>query len=439
MALTFHFSYRFYPVGQGLFSSGYLMREGATSPEVAWVYDCGTSSSQILIDQGLDQLGKELGDHAKLDLLVLSHFDHDHISGVCRLLERFRIGTLMLPYMPLAQRLVIAFEEGQGAPQSALAPFFINPVEFFLAQNGSRIDRFLFVLPSVGDGPPTPPEGPHRPDDDGGRGADFSFKPGKPDDRDEVQILLEAAKRSGKPTSVEFLSPGSALVYQGLWEFVPYNDDPSPGITPAFAARVHALRSHLLGSRRLHRNAALNMLKQAYDDYFGDKSAQRNLISLYLYAGPIYPSWTRTWLTRARADHQRWQQRFEYRHVPASSSGVPYGNSWCSLLYTGDGFLDTSARLKNLITYLHEDRVDSTGVLQVMHHGAESNWHAGVATAIRPLFSVFSAFCSFFLLIPSTRFPNENASYISFFTWPRLATLPSVNSASLERRICSGR
>ena len=31
------------------------------------------------------------------------------------------------------------------------------------------------------------------------------------------------------------------------------------------------------------------------------------------------------------------------------------------------------------------------GVFQVMHHGAEGNWHPGVARKINPIFSIFSS------------------------------------------------
>src|SRR5438105_2163589 len=112
MNILYSFSYHFYPVGQGLFSSGSIQRDSEQKPRFLWVYDCGSSSGEAFIESGIRGLARSAGDPKRIDLLTLSHFDHDHISGVVRLLREFKIGTLLLPYMPLAQRLILAFEEG---------------------------------------------------------------------------------------------------------------------------------------------------------------------------------------------------------------------------------------------------------------------------------------------------------------------------------------
>jgi glyoxylase-like metal-dependent hydrolase (beta-lactamase superfamily II) len=127
MSLPNTFSYHFYPVGQGLFSAGSIRRQDEDSSRFLWVYDCGTSSSQDLEDAGILDLKRFANGRSRVDLLVLSHFDHDHISGVVRLLKEFEVGTLLLPYMPLAQRLVMAFEEGSGGGNDPLTGFYLNP------------------------------------------------------------------------------------------------------------------------------------------------------------------------------------------------------------------------------------------------------------------------------------------------------------------------
>ena len=175
------------------------------------------------------------------------------------------------------------------------------------------------------------------------------------------------------------------------WEFVPYNDDPENEITDEFVAAAKAEGSKLrMAADPKSRNAALKRLKQAYDRYFGDDSEARNIISLHLYAGPVYPTWSCTWLQLARWSRPQWNQLFDFRHAPSPCSHVEYGTWRCSILYTGDGYLDNFERIRNLITYLHELRVRSTGAFQVMHHGSKANWHSGVANAISPLFSIFS-------------------------------------------------
>lgn len=383
--LNYNFLYHFYPVGQGLFTTGAIRRvDEIGRPRFLWVYDCGTLSSQKLVDDGISQLEIFTRNRKRIDLLVLSHFDHDHISGVCRLLGKFRVGTLMLPYMPLAQRLIVAFEEGI-APNDPLIAFYLNPVSYLLAQEKPEIERILFVMPSGESGPQYPSEAlpPKEPDRDGG--PDLDFKRIEPDDFGEVGSLQEAARSKG--ARVEFLAPGTSIkVTSCLWEFVPYNDDPCEPITQAFIEEVEAKRADLLSNGS---DEALKELKKVYDDHFGASSENRNAISLFLYSGPIYEGWassemSETW-SEMSGDRRIWLKRWR-------SLGHDAGASIrCSVVYSGDGYLDSNDRLQKLIHYLHVERIRRTGVFQVMHHGAQTNWHQGVAAAISPLHSVFSS------------------------------------------------
>jgi beta-lactamase superfamily II metal-dependent hydrolase len=72
------------------------------------VYDCGTASGERLVDDALIALEANVAPQKYLDLVTVSHFDRDHISGLCRLAEKLKIDTLMLPYMALEQRLCLA-------------------------------------------------------------------------------------------------------------------------------------------------------------------------------------------------------------------------------------------------------------------------------------------------------------------------------------------
>lgn len=90
--------FEFHPVGQGLFCSGELFSLCDTSISnprnlFRWVYDCGTSSKRSLLDEAIDQaftapLCKQETEPT-IDLLVISHFDKDHISGLPKLLNNY--------------------------------------------------------------------------------------------------------------------------------------------------------------------------------------------------------------------------------------------------------------------------------------------------------------------------------------------------------------
>jgi beta-lactamase superfamily II metal-dependent hydrolase len=386
------FSYDFFPVGQGLFTTGSLRKKGEVAPRFLWVYDCGTSSSPKLIDRGINVLDRWAGTRKRIDLLTLSHFDHDHISGVCQLLKRFKIGTLMLPYMPLVQRLVVAFEEGSGDMDDPETDFYLNPVAYLRAQDGPGIEQILFVSPRGDQGPPFPGEAPPPQEPGAEDGPILDFRSDNPEFSEDIGPLLEAAQRDGEQTHVKFLRRGSPVTVRSCrWEFVPYNDDPETPITDDFIRVVKNEMTGLLGNTNAaNRASSLMRLRSAYDRHFGSDSESRNKVSLFLYSGPIYQSWSKhfVWLSYGH----------NLRGYPPMQQAKNHGD-WidhhndprCSIIYTGDGYLDTPERLNRLTDYLRSERIERTGLLQVMHHGAEGNWHHGVGAVIDPLFSVFSS------------------------------------------------
>jgi hypothetical protein len=393
------FSYHFYPVGQGLFSAGSISGHAERKSRFLWVYDCGSLSSQSLIDNGIRDLKKLARERNRIDLLILSHFDHDHISGIVRLVNEFKIGTLMLPYMPLAQRLIIAFEEGSGGVDDPLTNFYVNPVAFLLALEGPGIESILFVPPSGNEGPTYPGElrNPREPGPEDEPKIDFDSS--MPKDADDAESLTQAGQHGAKHAAVDFLQPGSRITSPPcLWEFIPYNDDPQEVITEAFGKAVEAECDILLSAKDAKtRGDSLRKLEKVYDDHFGAGSEERNVISLFLYSGPIYSSWSTCLLTEVSS--HSWPRARYWHRWPFPESHPLYSQEppkellrpRCSILYSGDGYLDTNDRLQKLIEYLDDRRVQWTGVFQVMHHGAETNWHQGVAEAIAPLFSVFSS------------------------------------------------
>jgi len=364
------FNYHFYPVGQGLFSAGSLHRTGEDVSRFQWVYDCGTTSSPTLVDRAIKGLETWSGKRRQLDLVVLSHFDKDHISGICQLIAKFPVKILLLPYMPLAERLVIAFEEGVTTADP-LMTFFVNPVQYLTSVEGADIRQVLLVPPSTGDGPPIPDGGPAG--DNDGEGIEATFRSASPENDEEFQSLQPGNDRSSS-ASVALLTSATAILLRGLWEFVPYNDDPVRPIPDDFESEVSSARNQLQNGP--NREAALTKLKSIYDRVFGDDSKPRNIISLFVYAGPIYSTWEITSLLNA----SRGQSQIR--------AALP---SQCSMLYTGDGYLDNDDRLEKLLRYLRPQRIRRVGALQVMHHGAATNYCDSVATKITPLFSVFSS------------------------------------------------
>lgn len=391
MSLPDRFTYHFYPVGQGLFATGSIHKTGEDVSRFLWVYDCGTSSAQKLVKDSIQRLKTWSGSRPRIDLLVLSHFDQDHISGVCRLLEHFEVGTLMLPYMHLRQRLVVAFAERVGG-RDDLMRFFINPVGYFAGVQNARIDRILFVPPSSGDGPPANLASGSVPPRWGDGPPEIDFEPDKEElERDADKLMLvQTGENTTRSIQVSFLRRGSALSLFGLWEFVPYNDDPERNMPPYFVAAVESRRERLLNSKGITtRGKALAELVEIYDEEFGDDSESRNELSLFLYSGPIY----QTWRHAAMVDPRYYFRLEQSSPAELEIKGVinfPLSNR-CSILYPGDGYLDKPEKLQRLTDYLDPQRMGKIGVLQVMHHGSKANWYSGLAGEIAPVVSVFSS------------------------------------------------
>lgn len=382
------YRYHFQNVGQGLFASGALRGDGSVRPILSWVYDCGTVSSDSLIEEGIDDLEHVLDEPERVDLVTLSHFDRDHISGMTRLISRYKVDTFVLPYVPLWKRLLIAIEEGVSATEPLMS-FFIDPVAYLSGVERVAIGRFVFVLPSGLDGPPLGeqpfPRGGGR-DNQGGENDPGGklFVPIEPSPPPEVF----GASGGGSPTVIEFLRNGAAIRHGMLWEFVPYNDDSadedSERTTPPFLTQVAKLRSDLIaGPTDAVKERALKSLKRLYDKTFGKGSINRNRISLYLYSGRVSADtagWVRPILTTFDLCDRQTLVSWDGMTVP-----VP------SVLYTGDAYLDEPAKVDRMVSYLSDERIRRLGPFQVMHHGSEKNWYEGLPARIGAAFSIFSS------------------------------------------------
>lgn len=374
--------YVFHGVGQGLFTSGSLGTLNSL-PRFRWVYDCGTSSKQRFVRDQISALA--YSDPAKRDLLFLSHFDKDHVSGVTKLIEAVGAWTVVLPYIPLWRRLLIAFDEDLSAGD-ALMGFYRNPAAYLSGlENGP--DRVIFVGPgAVEGGEPGPPrEPPAGPLPRGFEGAETETDRGelKTDiDRDlddtdpETRADIEAMRQSSR-AGVELLRRGGGLYALGLWEFVPYNDPstaPSKEEFADFVDDVNASSEALIaGTSTQTGEDPVKALERSYDTYIGKKN--RNKGSLFVYAGPL----GRPDVAFLQFLTDRWSELDFF----------PPGR--CSLLLTGDGDLSGDHAFDLLRQHLGRERMGRIDVLQVMHHGSRKNSKPGRAKDIAPSFSVFCA------------------------------------------------
>ncbi|WP_165895383.1 hypothetical protein [Sphingomonas sp. PP-CC-3G-468] len=321
----------------------------------------------------------------------MSHFDEDHLSGFLDLVSTCTIGTLLLPHVLPWDRLLIALIEGADVG-SDLLDFLLEPTAFLLERAEGRIDRILLVG-SGGEGPALPPvlppDGSPPVDEETGRDPEIEAKSGKPEPENNEAGGEDEGLRDRR---VRMLPRGGAITFGRAWEFVPYNDGRlALAATPPFKIAARALAAKLKRSvPENDREKALDDLIALFDRTFktpksGRISARRrNEISLFLYSGPVGR------VELLEADEYLMRHRLNDVRMPSPNylvGGVRFGQ-----MLTGDGYLKTQRQWEEFRSfYANYQRLHRSGILQVMHHGAQENWRAGLAAKLSPLISIFSS------------------------------------------------
>ncbi len=120
MLTTGEFTFR--EVGKGLCYTGRIHN-------FQFMYDCG-SQNPTHLKNILDRLIKQKR-LVSLDLLVISHFDQDHMNGVDHLLKNGIIPqTVVIPYVTASERLMLAIADPDAPPW--YLQFLRNPVGYLL-------------------------------------------------------------------------------------------------------------------------------------------------------------------------------------------------------------------------------------------------------------------------------------------------------------------
>ncbi|MFD1863058.1 hypothetical protein [Planococcus chinensis] len=99
--------FEIHPVGQGFFYSGKIETNNKN-----WnlVYDCGATGSNQKLNREINNLiNSGFFTNNILDILVISHFDSDHINGLPKLLENVTVKNLFIPYYSEMDLLFVNF------------------------------------------------------------------------------------------------------------------------------------------------------------------------------------------------------------------------------------------------------------------------------------------------------------------------------------------
>ena len=362
----------FWNVGQGLFSSGRIQMGDA--PAFHWVYDCGTNSSQKLIQNAVNKYNSDKN-QGSIDLLVLSHFDKDHISGVKELLKNGRkIKRWIVPYYPLWQRLVIAsFLDIQ--PDDEEWTFYQNPIQYFKTYFAEELKTTKFLL---------------LPAKENENEISISLDPSNFDDVLSFETTEKLSDEfDNLEQNVHWLNPDKALLLrkgEEQFEFVLYNVPfhllaKVPTNLTAFQKQVE----QIIQSHQSNSTDPTPALKTLYTLAFGNGSKHKNIISQYLYIRNIKLS---SFWGRGMGNNHIFDVSIDNEN---EITVIPEDKTKNAILYTGDAFLNDLPLLTDLTQSLGAERMARTYCLQVPHHGSKYNWQQGLANIFSPCISVFSA------------------------------------------------
>jgi hypothetical protein len=320
-----------------------------------------------------------------IDVLVLSHFDQDHVNGVDELLRRFPVRRLFIPFLPVERRLLVALE--QRAIGFDFLQSLINPARHFAEIGGQNLGEIIYVVGGDHEAPPEP------------IGGEPDLPPEGPLDRfvkypTESTVQLPEGEDSNQgeewQRKTRYVSDDHPLVIPGLWEFVFFNKR-TRRATDEFVSRISDLVATWKWGERGQGDPELFVarLKRLYEGCF-PPGAARNNISLVTYSGPVYPSWDKCLAIPGFSCPARRGNRFW--------SGYPFWEPWipeycegpASHLYFGD--LNLKARLlrTKILPHFGAQRWSKLLAIQVPHHGADPSWFQGASNAFTHQSSVFS-------------------------------------------------
>jgi hypothetical protein len=294
---TYHFHHQFHAVGHGTFFTGLIV--GTHDEPFRWLYDCGSKSTNRIRD-GIERLPSESlwQRGTTIDLMIVSHFDNDHVNGLEQFLESYRAKWLVLPYVGLKQRLAHAASLGdEEVSSAATAGFAIDSLGWLAARGLSeRVDGVLLVQGGEGDGaldggdplPGTPPLGSEQ-----AVLADIGWRAA------EALGQYRSAADSAKARPELHLRSHRLPVSAGLglpMEFVFFNTALPMGIANrskqdigVVAQEVAAIldRFAVLATSGPRRRGWRSELRACYDRHFGRSGTERNNISLCTLARPL--------------------------------------------------------------------------------------------------------------------------------------------------------
>ena len=384
MKINAHF--RFNKVGQGLFYTGqfnFRAHDRFRCKSYNMVYDCGSESATAYIDKEIRNFAGAIYDSSKqkLDLLIISHFDKDHINEVEDLLKQTGgCKHVVLPYLFEEEQLalyafaaikrIIEGPDEDGSNDTRYLNLILKPIDY-LEQLG--VDRITFIL---NDGE-TAPENKVDSNNPSGENGSFDFEQGliETDNFKEVDVTnyinrVNLSQGNIVPqlpgTAINICHDESKIFIKGVWEFFFYNLRINSISLLAFSKEISAFLKK--EKKTIQEAVANNMsrLKIIYNKYF-PKGASINLTSLIVYHSPI----NNNDLHSQKIYHRDESTAFDWiLHCYFANTYIGDSHKRFSTLLTGDIIL----KYLTLPQYILDNN-NTIRFVQIPHHGSKTGWN----------------------------------------------------------------
>lgn len=323
-----------YPVGQGFFSSQQI---SYGDEKYTCVYDCGSVSKG-----GGSLLDKYVGDLRNttdtINILFLSHFDDDHINGVKKLVGKFNINKIIIPYLNIFEKLLLLL--GKNIPLNRRA---MQNDLYFLAYLVDSVDsednNFLRRI-------------------------------------EEGRMEIISSRSEVTPVPIHLDGKLSAQIdgrYRPFWEFAYFSISPGSESEKLLLCNF----KKCLERQKLYDNIKNNDIQSIYKNRSKIKDAYKcavreipeanksdvwNSSSLILYSGPP-------------KDSCRCRSYGPYCYYGPYDYVAPARRSSCCLgwLGTGDARLEKPKNVDTLKRKL-DWRSGLVHTITVPHHGSDNNW-----------------------------------------------------------------
>jgi len=350
---------RFHPVGQGLFYSMNL-NLSSDDDDFNFVYDCGTLSVRQYLEEQIRDFHIY---HHVIHLLVVSHFDEDHVNGIADLIRNIKVKTLVLPYVDWKERLAIAMALTDSEKKEYLA-ILSDPLTFF-SSDQFDIDEILIV---GGPGGSTSTE-QERPVPITPQSIEFNKEINDPfksttygteaDLRDSKSLNFALQPGQYPNKKIKFFPDGLKVVAGIFWEFQFYNQESTDAI------KIKRLEKSLTAYMTKKKVTELELFKDDHREevrkIYRSVYSNLNQTSIVLYHGAIQ-------------EHQVVQ----YSHVFNPESGSwsnteVLSNERTGTLLSGDLKISSIKPLNKLVSHFSRF-LPLVSIFSLPHHGAAANW-----------------------------------------------------------------